>query len=170
MREIPFGDGVGAAVLPRLGLLAVGVLLAACGDPRLNFAGTWKGPMKTIVKFQDGSSSTYPKGEVTIAITAPERSDRIEFNGSCGMTATVNDDRRFTMNKKACPLQRITFPDSAGNMTVACDLVETVNGGTGTRDSTSLTVSYFGDSQVARCSDGINALATYTAEMTLSQR
>ncbi len=153
-----------------LGLLGVGVLASGCGDPRLGFAGTWKGPMKTTVRFSDGSSSTYPKGEVTVVISAPERSNSIVFNGQCGMTATPNDDRAFTISKKACPGQRITFADSAGTGMISCDLVETVGGGSGTRATGSLTVSYFGDSQISRCTNGGSALATYTTELTLTEQ
>ena len=151
-----------------LSLLAL--VTAACGDPRLNFAGTWKGASKTIVRFSDGSSQTYPHGEATVVISAPERSNQLTFNGKCGMTATVNDDRTFTFNKRSCPLERISFPSASGTSTISCDLVETINGGTGTRETTSLSMSYFGDSQLARCTDGLNDLATYTSELTLSQQ
>lgn len=146
------------------------VVVAACGDPRLNFVGTWKGPSKTIVRFSDGSSETYPHGEATLIITAPERSNLLTFNGTCGMTATVNDDRTFTLNKRACPLERVSFPSTSGTSTISCDFVETVSGGTGTRATTSLSMSYFGDSQLVRCTNGFDDLATYTTEFTLSQQ
>lgn len=156
----------------RKAMVLVGWLLAVsgCSDPRLRFAGTWKGPMRTIVKFQDGSSQTFPKGEATVVIDAPPRSDQLNFNGSCGMSATVNDDRTFAVNKRACPTERISFPDASGTRTVMCDLVETVNGGIGTRATTSLTLSYFGDSQIGRCTDGLDSFATYTSELTLTDQ
>lgn len=154
--------------------VAVGILVLAlttgCQDPRLSFAGTWKGPSKTIVRFSDGSSQTYPHGEATIVISAPERSNQITFNGPCGMTATVNDERTFTLNKKACPSERISFPNASGTATISCDFVETVNGGTGTRATTALSVSYFGDSQLTHCTQGADDQATYTTELTLSEQ
>ncbi len=146
------------------------IVMAACGDPRLAFVGTWKGASKTTVRFSDGSSETYPHGEATVIIAAPERSNLLTFNGKCAMTATVTDDRTFTLNKRACPAERISFPNASGTSTISCDLVETVNGGTGTRSTSSLSMSYFGDSQLARCTDGLSDLATYTSELTLSQQ
>lgn len=105
-----------------------------------------------------------------VVISAPERSNQITFNGPCSITATVNDDRTFTVNKKACPLERVSSPNTAGTSTVSCDLVETVNGGTGTRETTALTVSYFGDTQLTRCTQGADEFGTYTTELTLSQQ
>lgn len=145
--------------------LAFAVVAAGCGDPRVGFVGTWKGPLKTIVRFSDGTSATYPKGEVTVVISAPERSSQLTFNGKCGMTATLNDERTFSINKAACPAERVTSDDG----TLSCDLVESVNGGSGKRGETSLTISWFGDSQLTRCSDGFSYLATYTSEASLSE-
>lgn len=144
-------------------LLALGA--TACGDPRLEFIGTYKGPASTLVRFSDGSSEKYPKGEVTLSITAPEGSDKLVFNGKCGMTATVRNDLQFVLDKKACPSERVSLG------TISCDLVETITGGTGTRDGTTLSISYFGDSILSRCSDGgPNDSANYTSEMTVTRQ
>jgi hypothetical protein len=140
------------------------LLLSSCGDPRTVFIGTWKGPMTTVVRFSNGATESYPKGQVTVVISAPERSDQLTFNGRCAMTATVKDDQTFSINRKACPAERITLDDGT-----SCDLVETVNGGSGSRGEASLSLSYFGESQVTRCSDGLSGFATYTTEALLSE-
>jgi hypothetical protein len=152
----------------RIALMVGGLLLIGCGgDPRLEFIGTYKGPGSTIVKFSDGTSERYPKGEATLTITAPESSDKLLFNGSCALTATVNSDTQFTFDKRACPSERITF----GSPPVSCDLTETITGGTGTRNDSTLTISFFGESTLSRCSDGgPNDRATYTTEMTVTRQ
>lgn len=149
-------------------VVAAALLFTACADPREAFVGTWSGPLRTIVRFRDGTTETYPQGEIVVVISAPERSNQLTFNGKCAMTATVNSDEAFSINRKACPSERISF-DSGSGGTVSCDLSETVNGGSGRRTQSSLTVSWFGDSQLTRCTNGLSDLATYTAEATLSQ-
>lgn len=145
------------------------LVIAGCHDPRDEFVGVWKGAMKTTVRFSDGSSRAYPHGEATLVINAPPRSNELTFNGDCSMTAVVHDDRAFTINKKACPLERITVPGASGTSTVECELVETVTGGAGSRSGDALTVTWSGDSQISRCSDGFRMLATYASEMLLSR-
>jgi hypothetical protein len=149
---------------PRAGLVAVSLCFLSCADPRTAFVGTWKGPLTTVVRFRDGATETYPKGTVTIVISAPDRSDQLQFNGKCSMTATVKDDRTFSINRKACPPERID-PEPG----VTCELSETVSGGSGTLEQSSLTLSYFGESQIARCTDGVSGSATYTASALLSE-
>lgn len=149
---------------PRAGLVALSLCFIACADPRTSFVGTWKGPLTTVVRFPNGGTETYPKGTITLVISAPDRSDQLQFNGKCSMTATVKDDRTFSINRKACPPERVDVEPG-----VTCELVETIGGGSGTREESALTVSYFGESQLTRCTDGISGSATYTASALLSE-
>lgn len=156
-------------ILPGLLVLAVVFVLSACGDPRLDFVGTYAGPMIVTVREPDGSSYVYPKGEIILSLLAPNRSNKLELSSRCPLTATVESADLIAFDKRVCPTLRIE--DESEPPAWSCDMIETVSGGSGTLSGRTLTVSYFGDSQITRCSDGgPNLSATYTTTATLTRR
>jgi hypothetical protein len=149
--------------------------MLACGpDSRLEFVGTYKGALTVTVSYSDGSSRRHSHGEQVVVIAAPEDSDDLTFPaGSCGMTARVRNDDAFIFNKSACPTREVRVETSAGD--VYCDLIETIEGGTGTvstrRPRHTLALSYFGEAQLVRCSDGgPSDTAKYISEMVLTRQ
>lgn len=163
-----FGSKIGMTVRVRIaGAFAAFLLSSSCGDPRIAFVGTYSGPMTVTVRDSSGSQ-TYPRGEITAVITAPKSSNVLQFDGKCQFTAEVVATDKISINKKACPTERIEV--GTASAPVQCDLTETVNSGVGTLTGTTLSLSWTGDSQLTRCTDGVSGIATYTSTVTLTRK
>jgi hypothetical protein len=143
------------------------VALWSCGDPRTPFIGTYAGPLTVTVSDSSGSES-YPKGEITVVISAPKNSNVLQFDGKCQFTADVVATDKFSINQKACPTERIEVGTSSAP--VQCNLTETVNSGVGTLKGDTLTVSWSGDSQLTQCTDGIPYSGQYSSKATVTRK
>lgn len=80
----------------RIALIAV--LLVGCGDPRAPFVGSYEGVIKRTWSWGDVDSD-----DVAITITAPDRSDRLQFSGKCMATAKIIDADTAQFDPVACP-------------------------------------------------------------------
>lgn len=82
----------------------VALWLCACGDPRAVFVGHYAGANTRTYANGDVSSET----DIDVTLTAPQRSDRLIFDGVCEMSATVADADTIQTDPVACPSRRGT--------------------------------------------------------------
>jgi hypothetical protein len=166
--DLAFWSSAGTtARLRKVGAVVAFILSSSCGDPRIAFVGTYSGPLLVTVRDSSGSQ-TFPHGEITVVLTAPKNSTVVEFDGKCRFTADVVASDKLSINKKACPTERVEIGTASAPL--QCDLTETVNSGVGTLTGTTLSLSLTGDSQLTRCTGGVSGIATYTSTATLTRK
>lgn len=118
-------------------------MLAACGDPRAKFVGTYSG---TIVR---ASSANTLSSAIDTTITAPSDSDRLLFGGACGFTAEVLGDDRIQFDPIACPSYQGTAISGA-----TATYTDSYSGGAGELDARTLTATLSGTEVGQNYSDG----------------
>ena len=127
-------------------------LMTACGDPRQEFLGAYKGPQTWTEHYSDGTSASSALGEKQVTISAPADSDVLLLGTSCAFTASVVAAHRFSFNKKACPSKRVRL--GPPTQPFDCDLSQSVVEGFGTLDRSTVTMDFSGDIQMTGCSGG----------------
>lgn len=126
--------------------LGVVLLVAACGDPRTVFVGSYAGSgMRTY----SGSTNTVALNDLVITISAPAKSDRLDFTGACGFTATPDGSDSFAFDPASCPTQHSTAFSGA-----TADFTDTYGGGSGTLTGDSLVLAMYGTDTGTNYSDG----------------
>lgn len=139
------------AVLP----LFAAVALLGCGDARQDFVGTYGGASTWIITYPNGSTDSFPSGELTVVIDAPAREDYVTIGGGYGrcppLTAKAKNDTALNIDPKTCETRR---EDVGVSTEIFCDLTDIIRGGTGTLTGDTLVLSTFGETLVERCSDG----------------
>lgn len=130
-------------------LMGVVLTLSACGgDPRADFIGTYKGSGTKTVEFSDGSSDT-DTFDAEFSITAPEKSDRLQFGVNCMFTARVLNRDTIEIDAVVCPTRR--------SMTVSgamADFTSDYEAGSGRLLNKTLTINQRGEDIATNYSNG----------------
>lgn len=135
--------------------------LAACGDPRVDFVGSYSG---TAVRMIGGF--TNDPSEATIDVTAPKGSDRLDFSVPCGIEAAVENSTTLQFDPASCP----TIHGMAHSGATA-DFTDTYTSGTAELSGNSLVIILGGTEIGANYSDGSpNESIPYQDSLTLQRQ
>ena len=122
--------------------------LAGCGDPRLPFVGSYTGTGTETTTFGNGSTST-EEFPVEFTLTAPPRSDRLEFGNNCMFTAVPVSADTFEFDAVVCPTRSGT-----ANNGVRANYTSRYDSGTGSLTHRTLKLTQHGSVLGSDYADG----------------
>jgi Ca2+-binding RTX toxin-like protein len=124
-------------------------VLAACGgDPRTNFVGSYRGVVTETISLSSGPR--VEEFDADFTITAPARSDRLQFSTRRMFTAEALDAETIQIDPLLCSLGRLTTSTSG----VTADFTDDYSGGAGKLTNKTLTLTIQGTEIGSNYSNG----------------